>query len=129
MARSPSRRKGRLAPIGALVVRVPWAKTGSAQRTNDSPIIIGKSLLAIFSGLMVYLPGVRQQCLASGKNSGFLLPQVACWLFAGAGLRRVFTIDPALCVVNQFLDAVRVCSLGQITHALFEVGGQYRRSM
>jgi methylmalonyl-CoA mutase len=24
---------------------------------------------------------------------------------------------------------VRVCSLGQITHALFEVGGQYRRSM
>jgi methylmalonyl-CoA mutase len=24
---------------------------------------------------------------------------------------------------------VRVCSLGQITHALFEVGGQYRRNM
>jgi hypothetical protein len=24
---------------------------------------------------------------------------------------------------------VRVASLGQITHALFEVGGQYRRSM
>jgi methylmalonyl-CoA mutase len=24
---------------------------------------------------------------------------------------------------------VRVCSLGQITNALFEVGGQYRRSM
>ena len=27
------------------------------------------------------------------------------------------------------MDAVRVCSLGQITHALFEVGGQYRRTM
>ncbi len=27
------------------------------------------------------------------------------------------------------MDAVRVCSLGQITEALFEVGGQYRRSM
>ncbi|RLA37657.1 MAG: methylmalonyl-CoA mutase [Gammaproteobacteria bacterium] len=27
------------------------------------------------------------------------------------------------------VDAVRVCSLGQITQALFEVGGQYRRSM
>jgi methylmalonyl-CoA mutase len=27
------------------------------------------------------------------------------------------------------MDAVRVCSLGQITDALFEVGGQYRRSM
>ena len=27
------------------------------------------------------------------------------------------------------VDAVRCCSLGQITHALFEVGGQYRRNM
>jgi methylmalonyl-CoA mutase N-terminal domain/subunit len=27
------------------------------------------------------------------------------------------------------VDAVRCCSLGQITNALFEVGGQYRRSM
>jgi len=27
------------------------------------------------------------------------------------------------------VEAVRVCSLGQITSALFEVGGQYRRSM
>ncbi|AOY98512.1 methylmalonyl-CoA mutase [Cupriavidus sp. USMAHM13] len=34
--------------------------------------------------------------------------------------RNVFTV---------LMDAVRVCSLGQITHALFEVGGQYRRNM
>jgi len=27
------------------------------------------------------------------------------------------------------MDAVRCCSLGQITNALFAVGGQYRRSM
>jgi methylmalonyl-CoA mutase len=27
------------------------------------------------------------------------------------------------------MDAARCCSLGQITNALFEVGGQYRRSM
>jgi methylmalonyl-CoA mutase len=26
------------------------------------------------------------------------------------------------------MDAVRVCSLGQITEAFFEVGGQYRRN-
>ena len=38
-------------------------------------------------------------------------------------------------VVNQengfavLMDAVRYCSLGQITNALFEVGGQYRRNM
>jgi isobutyryl-CoA mutase len=32
-------------------------------------------------------------------------------------------------VFAVLMDAVRVCSLGQITQALFEVGGQYRRSM
>jgi methylmalonyl-CoA mutase len=32
-------------------------------------------------------------------------------------------------VFEVLMDAVRVCSLGQITGALFEVGGQYRRSM
>jgi methylmalonyl-CoA mutase len=32
-------------------------------------------------------------------------------------------------VFEVLMDAVRVCSLGQITHALFDVGGEYRRSM
>jgi methylmalonyl-CoA mutase len=32
-------------------------------------------------------------------------------------------------VFEVLMDAVRCCSLGQITAALFEVGGQYRRSM
>ena len=32
-------------------------------------------------------------------------------------------------VFDVLMDAVRVCSLGEITGALFEVGGQYRRSM
>nr|MBA2722551.1 methylmalonyl-CoA mutase [Methylibium sp.] len=32
-------------------------------------------------------------------------------------------------VFEVLMEAVRVCSLGQITSALFEVGGQYRRSM
>ena len=38
----------------------------------------------------------------------------------------------ALCGGNVFAElmaAVRVASLGQITHALYEVGGQYRRAM
>ncbi|MHA4868933.1 fused isobutyryl-CoA mutase/GTPase IcmF [Duganella sp. PWIR1] len=38
------------------------------------------------------------------------------------------TIDNAN-VFEKLMDAVRVCSLGQITTALFEVGGQYRRNM
>ena len=32
-------------------------------------------------------------------------------------------------VFAELMNAVRSCSLGQITHALFEVGGQYRRNM
>ncbi|HYQ98698.1 MAG TPA: methylmalonyl-CoA mutase family protein, partial [Casimicrobiaceae bacterium] len=32
-------------------------------------------------------------------------------------------------VFAELVNTVRVCSLGQITNALFEVGGQYRRSM
>ena len=32
-------------------------------------------------------------------------------------------------VFAALMDAVRVCSLGQITHAFFEVGGQYRRNV
>ena len=32
-------------------------------------------------------------------------------------------------VFEALMDACKVCSLGQITNALFEVGGQYRRNM
>ena len=32
-------------------------------------------------------------------------------------------------VFAELMNTVRVCSLGQITNALFEVGGEYRRSM
>jgi methylmalonyl-CoA mutase len=42
-------------------------------------------------------------------------------------LKRAVIADENVFAV--LMDAVRCCSLGQITHALFEVGGQYRRSM
>jgi isobutyryl-CoA mutase len=32
-------------------------------------------------------------------------------------------------IFEQLMEAGKFCSLGQITHALFEVGGQYRRNM
>jgi methylmalonyl-CoA mutase len=32
-------------------------------------------------------------------------------------------------IFDQLMEACKVCSLGQITEALFEVGGQYRRNM
>ncbi|WP_242696223.1 methylmalonyl-CoA mutase family protein [Longitalea luteola] len=32
-------------------------------------------------------------------------------------------------IFEELMETVKYCSLGQITHALFEVGGQYRRNM
>jgi methylmalonyl-CoA mutase len=32
-------------------------------------------------------------------------------------------------IFAELINAVRYCSLGEITNALFEVGGQYRRNM
>jgi len=32
-------------------------------------------------------------------------------------------------IFNQLMETVKYCSLGQVTKALFEVGGQYRRNM
>ncbi len=42
-------------------------------------------------------------------------------------LKQAATTDQNL--FGVLMDAVRYCSLGQITEALFEVGGQYRRNM
>ena len=30
---------------------------------------------------------------------------------------------------EQLMEACKICSIGQITEALFEVGGKYRRNM
>ena len=32
-------------------------------------------------------------------------------------------------IFNELMEASKHCSLGQISNALFEVGGQYRRNM
>jgi methylmalonyl-CoA mutase len=71
--------------------------------------------------------GVR----ASSHVSSVVPPARARYLAeSGPMLERLqqAVIDNAN-VFEVLMDAVRVCSLGQITQALFEVGGQYRRSM
>jgi methylmalonyl-CoA mutase len=32
-------------------------------------------------------------------------------------------------IFNSLMEVCKVCSLGQVSHALYEVGGQYRRNM
>jgi methylmalonyl-CoA mutase len=51
-------------------------------------------------------------------------------LQAGAALRKLQKVAVENGnIFAELMEAVRVCSLGQITSALFEVGGQYRRNM
>lgn len=51
-------------------------------------------------------------------------------LQAGAALRKLqkVAVDNGN-IFAELMEAVKVCSLGQITNALYEVGGQYRRNM
>jgi len=51
-------------------------------------------------------------------------------LQAGAALRKLqkVAVDNGN-IFGELMEAVKVCSLGQITNALYEVGGQYRRNM
>jgi methylmalonyl-CoA mutase len=44
-----------------------------------------------------------------------------------ANLKKVAIANGNL--FNELMEAVKHCSLGEITHALYEVGGQYRRNM
>ena len=39
-----------------------------------------------------------------------------------------YTVNPTV-PFGVLMDAVRICSLGQITDALFDVGGRYRRNI
>jgi methylmalonyl-CoA mutase len=53
-------------------------------------------------------------------NSEKVIEQLSCIQDAAINNLNIFEI---------LMDATKVCSLGQITNALFEVGGQYRRNM
>ena len=49
---------------------------------------------------------------------------------AGAAIRRLQDVATGEGnVFDELMHAARVCSLGQLTEAFFEVGGQYRRNM
>ena len=54
---------------------------------------------------------------------------------ANAGLEQQHLMNLKIAAVqnenvfDRLMEASKYCSLGQITHALYEVGGQYRRNM
>ena len=48
---------------------------------------------------------------------------------AALRLNHKFSEKARIAVFAELMDTVRCCSLGQITQALYDVGGQYRRNM
>ena len=46
-----------------------------------------------------------------------------------AEIEAIRGVQTAKGTLDVLMEAVKYCSLGQITNALFEVGGQYRRNM
>jgi len=55
-----------------------------------------------------------------GRNEAMATDALQQLQAAAVGGRNLF---------DEMMETAKVCSLGQITHALYEVGGQYRRNM
>ena len=80
--------------------------------------------------LLVLAAGPNRTVLGSGFDSEDVQLALAPTAEAPAMLVRLQqAVIENRNVFEVLMEAVRVCSLGQITTALFEVGGQYRRSM
>ncbi len=107
--------RGLLQPCdsGRCLVLVPPLEVAQAR---DLALLFGFGRAAQFDGA-----GLRRALgIAEGVDAHDRQPAVVLEGFVG----QRFVLDLA-----ALMDAVRVCSLGQITDALFEVGGQYRRNM
>jgi isobutyryl-CoA mutase len=81
------------------------------------------------AGLAPARPGSGQAAPlhANGEQLDALMPWQRPSSYALARLQH--TARTGTNLFGELLHAVCSCSLGQITHALYEVGGQYRRSM
>ena len=68
----------------------------------------------------------EKQAQVVGRNAFCSLHEQS----SGTALRRLTEVAARQGnLFAELMEAVKVCSLGQITHALYQVGGQYRRNM
>jgi isobutyryl-CoA mutase len=102
------------------------------KHTGEFPII-GVNTFLSAKGSPTILPQEVIRSTTSEKEAQIQTVQ-NLWERSGAkGVEHIKTLQQrAIKNENLFeglMDAVKYCSLGQITNGLFEVGGQYRRSM
>ena len=105
----------------------PWVEGLLALPLVLPPTVIGYYLLVAMGGhspLGQWFEAVTGHTLAFSFTGLVVASVVFNIPFAVQPMQRAFeAIEP------EVLEAAKCCSLGQISAALYQVGGQYRRSM
>jgi methylmalonyl-CoA mutase len=85
---------------------------------KGSPTIIPQEVIRSTTEEKEY--AIQARDAFHGRNEAVAMDALAQLQAAAVGGRNLF---------NEMMETAKLCSLGQITHALYEVGGQYRRNM
>ncbi len=102
------------------------------KHTGEFPII-GVNTFLSSKGSPTVLPAEVIRATEEEKQAQITTKDNLHSAFAKAQQRQLDAIQEAAVknenIFEHLMEASKVCSLGQITEALFEVGGQYRRNM
>jgi methylmalonyl-CoA mutase len=102
------------------------------KHTGEFPII-GVNTFLSSEGSPTLLPGEVIRATTEEKEGQLTTLALLKQLHADQEKAQVSALKLAAIsnqnVFDQLMEAAKYCSLGQITRALYEVGGQYRRNM
>lgn len=102
------------------------------KHTGEFPII-GVNTFLSSKGSPTVLPAEVIRATEEEKQAQIATKNNLHTAFAKAQQEQLSAIQEAAVknenIFEHLMEAAKVCSLGQITEALFEVGGQYRRNM
>ena len=102
------------------------------KHTGELPII-GVNTFLNKKGSPTIVPGEVIRSNAAEKNRQIQNLQAFHHRNAAVAAEKLATLQQAAAnnanIFEELMETVKYCSLGQITHALYEVGGQYRRNM
>ncbi len=102
------------------------------KHTGEFPII-GVNTFLSSKGSPTVLPAEVIRATEEEKQAQIATKDNLHSAFAKASQQQIDAIQKAAVeqgnIFEHLMEATKVCTLGQITEALFEVGGQYRRNM
>ena len=102
------------------------------KHTGDYPII-GVNTFLNSKGSPTVIPGEVIRATKEEKEYQIATLQLLNGRFENEAKESIAKIQEAAIqnknIFEELMEATKYCSLGQITNALFEVGGQYRRNM